>query len=79
MTQMSVVLVARGANETVVADASAAVGRLIDKDRGRSRCAALLPLRVPHPISAESFVIFSFGPVGDAILHDVVASEGVTG
>src|SRR3984957_17263431 len=37
----------------------------------------VLPLCVPHPISAESFVIFRFGPAGDAILHDVVASEGL--
>jgi hypothetical protein len=37
----------------------------------------ILPLRAPHPVSAESFVIFSFGPTGDAILHDVVASEGL--
>jgi hypothetical protein len=34
----------------------------------------VLPLRVPHPVSAESFVIFSFGPKDDAILHDVVAA-----
>jgi hypothetical protein len=33
----------------------------------------ILPLRAPHPVSAESFVIFSFGP----ILHDVVATEGL--
>lgn len=37
----------------------------------------ILPLRAPHPVSAESFVIFSFGPTGDAILHDVVATEGL--
>jgi hypothetical protein len=37
----------------------------------------VLPLRVPHPVSAESFVIFSFGPKDDAILHDVVATEGL--
>jgi transcriptional regulator with XRE-family HTH domain len=37
----------------------------------------VLPLRVPHPVSAESFVIFSFGPKDDAILHDVVAAEGL--
>jgi len=37
----------------------------------------VLPLRAPHPVSAESFVIFSFGPKGNAILHDVVAAEGL--
>ncbi len=37
----------------------------------------VLPLRTPHPVSAESFVIFSFGPKDDAILHDVVYSEGL--
>jgi transcriptional regulator with XRE-family HTH domain len=37
----------------------------------------ILPLRVPHPVSAESFVIFSFGPKGNAVLHDVVAAEGL--
>ena len=37
----------------------------------------ILPLRAPHPVSAESFVIFSFGPTGEAILHDVVATEGL--
>jgi hypothetical protein len=37
----------------------------------------ILPLRAPHPVSAESFVIFSFGPKGNAILHDVVAAEGL--
>jgi hypothetical protein len=37
----------------------------------------ILPLRGPHPVSAESFVIFSFGPKYDAILHDVVAAEGL--
>jgi len=36
----------------------------------------VLPLRALHPVSAESFVIFSFGPKGNAILHDVVATEG---
>jgi len=37
----------------------------------------ILPLRALHPVSAESFVIFSFGPQGNAILHDVVATEGL--
>lgn len=37
----------------------------------------VLPLRALHPVSAESFVIFSFGPKGNAILHDVVATEGL--
>jgi transcriptional regulator with XRE-family HTH domain len=37
----------------------------------------VLPLRAPHPVSAESFVIFGFGPTDDAILHDVVAAEGL--
>jgi transcriptional regulator with XRE-family HTH domain len=37
----------------------------------------ILPLRAPHPVSAESFVIFRFGPQGDAILHDVVVAEGL--
>jgi transcriptional regulator with XRE-family HTH domain len=37
----------------------------------------ILPLRTPHPVSAESFVIFSFGPKENAILHDVVAAEGL--
>jgi hypothetical protein len=39
----------------------------------------VLPLRVPHPVSAESFVIFGFGPESDAILHDVVYTEGLKG
>jgi transcriptional regulator with XRE-family HTH domain len=37
----------------------------------------ILPLHAPHPVSAESFVIFSFGPKDDAMLHDVVAAEGL--
>jgi transcriptional regulator with XRE-family HTH domain len=37
----------------------------------------ILPLRALHPLSAESFVIFSFGSKEDAILHDVVATEGL--
>ncbi len=37
----------------------------------------ILPLRASHPVSAESFVIFSFGPKDDAVLHDVVATEGL--
>jgi transcriptional regulator with XRE-family HTH domain len=37
----------------------------------------VMPLRALHPVSAESFVIFSFGPKGNAILHDVVATEGL--
>jgi hypothetical protein len=37
----------------------------------------ILPLRARHPVSAESFVIFSFGPKEKAILHDVVATEGL--
>lgn len=37
----------------------------------------ILPLRASHPVSAESFVIFTFGPKEDAILHDVVATEGL--
>ncbi len=37
----------------------------------------VLPLRALHPVSAESFIIFSFGPKDNAILHDVVATEGL--
>jgi transcriptional regulator with XRE-family HTH domain len=37
----------------------------------------ILPLRALHPVSAESFVIFNFGPKENAILHDVVATEGL--
>jgi hypothetical protein len=37
----------------------------------------ILPLKAPNRASAESFVIFRFGPTGDAILHDVVAGEGL--
>lgn len=37
----------------------------------------ILPLRAPHPVSAESFVIFSFGPKENAVLHDVVAAEAL--
>jgi transcriptional regulator with XRE-family HTH domain len=37
----------------------------------------ILPLRAPHPVSAESFVIFNFGPKDNSILHDVVAAEGL--
>jgi transcriptional regulator with XRE-family HTH domain len=37
----------------------------------------VLPLHGVHPVSAESFVIFSFGPKDNAILHDVVATEGL--
>jgi transcriptional regulator with XRE-family HTH domain len=37
----------------------------------------ILPLKAPNRVSAESFVIFRFGPTGDAILHDVVAGEGL--
>jgi transcriptional regulator with XRE-family HTH domain len=35
------------------------------------------PLGVKHSVFADSFVIFRFGPDGDAILHDVVATEGL--
>jgi transcriptional regulator with XRE-family HTH domain len=37
----------------------------------------ILPLHAPHPVSAESYVIFSFGPKDSAILHDVVAAENL--
>jgi hypothetical protein len=37
----------------------------------------ILPLRAYHPVSAESFVIFGFGSKDNAILHDVVATEGL--
>jgi transcriptional regulator with XRE-family HTH domain len=37
----------------------------------------ILPLRAAHPVSAESFVIFSFARKGTAVLHDVVAGEGL--
>jgi Domain of unknown function (DUF5753) len=37
----------------------------------------ILPLKGPHPVSAELFLIFGFGPAGDAILHDVVVAEGL--
>ena len=37
----------------------------------------ILPLHAPHPVSAESYVIFSFGPKDRAILHDVVATESL--
>lgn len=37
----------------------------------------VLPLHAPHPVSAESFVIFGFGPQGNAIFHDVVVAEGL--
>jgi transcriptional regulator with XRE-family HTH domain len=37
----------------------------------------VLPLRTPHPVSAESFVIFNFGTKEDAILHDFVYAEGL--
>jgi hypothetical protein len=37
----------------------------------------ILPLHAPHPVSAESYVIFDFGPKGNAVLHDVVATEGL--
>jgi transcriptional regulator with XRE-family HTH domain len=39
----------------------------------------ILPLRALHPVSAESFVIFSFGTKDDAFMHDVVATEGIRG
>jgi transcriptional regulator with XRE-family HTH domain len=39
----------------------------------------ILPLRAIHPVSAESFAIFSFGPKDDAMLHDVVYTEGLKG
>lgn len=39
----------------------------------------ILPLRTPHPVSAESFVIFTFGPGNEAILPDVVYTEGLKG
>lgn len=38
----------------------------------------VLPLHTPHPVSAESFVIFSFGPE-NAILPDIVYTEGLKG
>ena len=35
----------------------------------------ILPLDAQHTIFGESFVIFSFGPHSDAMLHDVVSAE----
>jgi transcriptional regulator with XRE-family HTH domain len=35
----------------------------------------ILPLDAQHNIFGESFVIFSFGPHSDAMLHDVVSAE----
>ena len=35
----------------------------------------ILPLDAQHTIFGESFVIFSFGPHNDAMLHDVVSAE----
>jgi transcriptional regulator with XRE-family HTH domain len=35
----------------------------------------ILPLDAQHIIFGESFVIFSFGPDSDAMLHDVVSNE----
>jgi transcriptional regulator with XRE-family HTH domain len=35
----------------------------------------ILPLDAQHIIFGESFVIFSFGPHSDAMLHDVVSAE----
>jgi transcriptional regulator with XRE-family HTH domain len=35
----------------------------------------ILPLNAEHIIFGESFVIFSFGPDSDAMLHDVVSTE----
>jgi len=35
----------------------------------------ILPLDAQHIIFGESFVIFSFGPDSDAMLHDVVSTE----
>jgi transcriptional regulator with XRE-family HTH domain len=35
----------------------------------------VLPLDAQHTIFGESFVIFSFGPHSDAMLHDVVSAE----
>src|SRR5690348_14226660 len=37
----------------------------------------VLPIPALHLVSAESFVIFSFGPQGKAILHHVVATESL--
>lgn len=37
----------------------------------------ILPLGAEHLVIGESFVIFRFGPGADAILHDVVGSEGL--
>jgi transcriptional regulator with XRE-family HTH domain len=38
----------------------------------------VLPLSGRHPVIADSFVVFRFGEQDDAILHDVVATEGLT-
>jgi transcriptional regulator with XRE-family HTH domain len=35
----------------------------------------ILPLDAQHTVFGESFVIFSFGPDNDAMLHDVVSAE----
>ena len=35
----------------------------------------VLPLDRPHPVFAESFVIFRFDPDSDAALQDVVSTE----
>lgn len=37
----------------------------------------VLPLGVKHSVIADSFVIFRFGSDSDAVLHDVVAGEGL--
>jgi transcriptional regulator with XRE-family HTH domain len=36
----------------------------------------ILPLNAEHAVFGESFVIYHFGSVSDAILHDVVSTEG---
>lgn len=37
----------------------------------------ILPLGAEHPVPADSFTVFRFGPQQDAILHDVVATEAL--
>jgi transcriptional regulator with XRE-family HTH domain len=61
-------------NESVMYEQLHSLATLADRPNITLR---ILPLRAPHPVSAESFVIFSFGTKDDAILHDVVSAEGL--
>lgn len=68
------VLRRRIGNETVMSEQLQRLATEADRPNVTLR---ILPLDAEHTVVADSFTIFRFGPEQDAILHDVVATEGL--